>query len=319
MQASKQITRILIVGGDQDQAMKIVATLGNLGTRYMVEVVESGTEALELISSQTYRLVISDFRLPGMNGLDLAQSIRELAPETQVVLMGNDDVEGLDERADDLLLGGVVEKPISDDQVRAIVRHAIGQTGRLDPSRLDDGGSIDGVPSILERLLAKSGAWCVFLLSSSGYPVEMAGATADLDIPGLGALIAANFSASAELARMLGSRSVFKSSFLEGPDYNIHAYDINGGFFLAVIFGAQVKPGAVLFFAKQAAAKIAPLLADRTSGDGLENDLEAQLEAGFDELLASSDEEALKSFDEAVKAGLISPDPGPGAPDDPAE
>ena len=46
-----------------------------------VATAESGAAGLDLLQRRSVRLVIVDFRMPGMNGLEFIQRARELAPE----------------------------------------------------------------------------------------------------------------------------------------------------------------------------------------------------------------------------------------------
>src|SRR6185295_15116162 len=87
------------------------------------------------------------------------------------------------------------------------------------------------------------------------------------------AFVAANFLAVTELASLLGdNESIFKSSYYEGSKYNIYAYDINGEFLLAVVFGTQGKPGTTWFYTKQTGTTLAGLLhqASKSAVDDVE-------------------------------------------------
>lgn len=48
---------------------------------------ENGFEALERLSSEPIDLVVTDIRMPGLNGFDLVRAVRELAPSTPVVVI----------------------------------------------------------------------------------------------------------------------------------------------------------------------------------------------------------------------------------------
>lgn len=52
-----------------------------------VTMAASGEEAISLLSKQHIDLVISDYKMPGMNGLDLLSRIKELAPTTKRALI----------------------------------------------------------------------------------------------------------------------------------------------------------------------------------------------------------------------------------------
>jgi len=65
-----------------------------------VTLVESGKEAIELYRDRHFPLVITDYKMPGMNGIELMQEIQKMYPPCQVILTtGFEDksiiVEGL--------------------------------------------------------------------------------------------------------------------------------------------------------------------------------------------------------------------------------
>lgn len=54
---------------------------------HMVVAVSSGTEALQKIGKQEFELVLTDLMLPGMNGIELLEHIKEIQPSTQVIVI----------------------------------------------------------------------------------------------------------------------------------------------------------------------------------------------------------------------------------------
>jgi DNA-binding NtrC family response regulator len=67
-------------------------------------------EALEhfTMNKKRYALVLSDYRMPGLNGLDLLRKIKALNPSVRTVLMSAFDVEG-----DDILRKYLIEEIIN--------------------------------------------------------------------------------------------------------------------------------------------------------------------------------------------------------------
>ncbi len=83
------MTKILIVE-DEPASLKILRYfLGRQG--YKTAGAKDGLEALELFSQSRYDLVLSDLKMPRMDGLALAQRILSTIPLTPCFLMTADD------------------------------------------------------------------------------------------------------------------------------------------------------------------------------------------------------------------------------------
>ena len=54
---------------------------------FTVDAVASGPEALDLLSKQAYQLMLTDIKMPGMNGVELLQKAKEDFPDLCVVMM----------------------------------------------------------------------------------------------------------------------------------------------------------------------------------------------------------------------------------------
>ncbi len=77
--------RILVV----DDELSIRISLGDLLKRdgYQVEVAESAESALEMLKAQSFDLLMVDVKMPGMDGLEMLERVREDDPDTTVVVM----------------------------------------------------------------------------------------------------------------------------------------------------------------------------------------------------------------------------------------
>ena len=312
MKNNVQPKQVLVVDDEFEVAAALVENLESLGDNYKVEMVNSAEEALTKVRNERYDLLITDYKMPDMNGLDLARAVRIVSPDTQVILMTAYGTTDIRNTVKDLELGGYIDKPFTMAQILKVVKRAVEYTQGEDPFRSGETSLEKSVDEHLKNLLADTNAICVLLLSSGGYLIETAGITKGLNAPGAGALVAANFVASAALAKLLGSNSTFKSSYHEGPDYNIYAYDINGELLLAVIFRSKVKPGAVWHYAKQTATTLAPLVEEQPQEIGdLSEDLSEVMDEEFEQLIdVGGDKDdggySLMSIEEAVASGLVS-------------
>ena len=78
---------ILIVDDDQDTLKFVAEKISKLGPT--VYTATCGAEALKLIEEQIdgLDLLLSDVMMPGMSGIELAESLAVKTPETKVILM----------------------------------------------------------------------------------------------------------------------------------------------------------------------------------------------------------------------------------------
>ncbi len=71
----------------------------------------NGIEALEIFLRHRPEIILSDFQMPGMNGLHLAQKIKEIEPQTQIVIMSAFDSSDLFVKAIEIGVNFFVQKP----------------------------------------------------------------------------------------------------------------------------------------------------------------------------------------------------------------
>jgi two-component system sensor histidine kinase/response regulator len=91
-----------------------------------VDTCDSAVAALERIETQDYDAIVTDIKMPGMDGLALLAQIRERRPSTPTLLITGHGEEDLAARA---LEGGAydyISKPIDRDQFIESLKRAIG-------------------------------------------------------------------------------------------------------------------------------------------------------------------------------------------------
>ena len=112
--------RILVVEDEEELAAVIVEALED--ESYAVDKAGTGDEADELMFVNPYDLVVLDWTLPGLSGIELLRRWRSAGSEVPVLMLTarrevGDRVDGLDTGADDYLT-----KPFSFDELLARVR-----------------------------------------------------------------------------------------------------------------------------------------------------------------------------------------------------
>jgi sigma-B regulation protein RsbU (phosphoserine phosphatase) len=113
---------VLIV--DDSRAQRRLLTVSLLKSGYRVTEAASGDEALALCLETDFDIVISDWVMPGLSGIDFCRAYRALPRERYgyfILLTSNSDkadvADGLDGGADDFLT-----KPVNPDELRARLR-----------------------------------------------------------------------------------------------------------------------------------------------------------------------------------------------------
>ena len=114
--------RILIVD-DETEITEILADL--LSADYDCSRAGSAEEALTRLREDEFQLVISDITMPGMSGLDMIPHVKELAPDTVVVMISG--MQTVESAIGALRLGAFdyLMKPFDLRQVEAVVKRAL--------------------------------------------------------------------------------------------------------------------------------------------------------------------------------------------------
>jgi hypothetical protein len=193
------------------------------------------------------------------------------------------DTTELRGQAEEMELSGYLGKPFSVPQIIETVQRIVTQTHEAKNKKSIESPVLSQVVyEYLKTLHAKTGAYCVLLLNSEGRLLRVVGQVDHKRTARLAMFIAANFLAVAKLTTLLDDDgSDFRSIYHEGSKYNIYAYDVNGLFFLAVVFGTAAKPGTVWLYTKETASVLAPLLEPAAGA----SDSDTSVADEFDDLL----------------------------------
>ncbi|TNE92108.1 MAG: sigma-54-dependent Fis family transcriptional regulator [Deltaproteobacteria bacterium] len=79
------LRRILVIDDDSSNQVTLERLLSREG--YEVRKAGSGREGLELFRQQPVDLVLTDFKMPGMSGIDVLRAVRTLDPDVEVLVM----------------------------------------------------------------------------------------------------------------------------------------------------------------------------------------------------------------------------------------
>jgi DNA-binding response OmpR family regulator len=111
--------KLLLVEDNQRLAERISY---HLGKSYVIDVVESGEDALERIRSINYGVILLDLGLPGISGLEVCKNMRLLKFNNPIlVLTGNAEMTDRISLLDSILMNFAQESQLLDaDRTEAI-------------------------------------------------------------------------------------------------------------------------------------------------------------------------------------------------------
>lgn len=115
-------TKILIV----DDEPNVLKSLSRLLKQYEPITAGSGEEALLLAETRVFDLVISDYRMPGMNGIDFLILFKRMQPDAvRIVLTGFADLEGAQHAINEAQVFRFINKPWSNLEILNVVENGL--------------------------------------------------------------------------------------------------------------------------------------------------------------------------------------------------
>lgn len=144
--------RILVADDDEGIVDVLTELLADEG--YEVESVSSGTAVLEKISGdQNYSLLLVDLQMPGVNGLELLEKLRDTENPTPVIMITGHGTSSIAIRAIQMGAYDYLTKPFDIDEVLARVRRLFERQALASRVR-----SLEERAELRERMIGRSPA-----------------------------------------------------------------------------------------------------------------------------------------------------------------
>jgi two-component system response regulator PilR (NtrC family) len=145
--------KILVV--DDEKSMREILEIFLKSENYDVSTADNGEKAIEAIKNDIFDLVITDMKMPKVGGLEVLKHIKQISPDTVVVII---TAFGTTESAVEAMKLGAydyIQKPFQMDDIRLVVKNA------LEKQRLQKDVSIlkeQLKPPSLENIIGKGPA-----------------------------------------------------------------------------------------------------------------------------------------------------------------
>jgi CheY-like chemotaxis protein len=125
---SKDNERILLVDDETELVESGIRVLRWMG--YQVQGATDPVEALEMIRDQPHEfdLIISDYSMPQMNGIQLAEEIKRINPGIPIILLSGYSSDVPKKQIKATLINGFITKPISKNELAAVIRKVLDES-----------------------------------------------------------------------------------------------------------------------------------------------------------------------------------------------
>ncbi len=117
--------RILVV--DDEQAVRDLLARTLTMADYDVDAAPDGASAVERLHAVEYDLLITDLKMPGMDGLSVIREARRIAPDLPVIIITGYSTEASAIEAINLGVAGYVTKPFRLPRILAATARALGE------------------------------------------------------------------------------------------------------------------------------------------------------------------------------------------------
>jgi len=122
------VSALLVVDDEEDIRISLAALIHMALPDVVVETAGSGEDGIAALAEHDFDVVLSDFKMPGMNGVEFLEVVRRNAPRAETVLMTAFPITQIDtQRLPGLT---VIAKPFNIEQMVEMVSTSLAHATR---------------------------------------------------------------------------------------------------------------------------------------------------------------------------------------------
>ena len=253
--------RILIVD-DEESVLTILKTSLTLSDGdYQVITASSGDEALDQLHQFDFDLVVTDYLMAGLDGLELMAEVKVLQPHARMIMISAYGTDELESEADGLQVYRYLEKPIEIDTFRSVVKEALGGDPQnqaaadaqpVEPTSLP----FENIES-LTQLQKEVSARCVLVTDMAGRIIAQSGDLNELKLEILTVSLSQGFDKLMQAGKSIDNEAdAVNLAYRESKLHNMYAVSIGQDYLLVLIIDRgeySNRLGTVWFYARQTA------------------------------------------------------------------
>ena len=251
-------SRILVVDDEERTRTYICDGLSALGITDQARGVATAEEALAEADREPIDLVISDVRMPGLNGLDLARYLHQSHPTTRVILITGYSTRDIERTAVALSVEALLKKPFALDQLGEAVRNALRLKRPSQPAIIPT-ASEESIPRQIKLIQRDTGAQWIGLMNASGKVIMDTGANDELST----LLTQIEYQGWSPMIASISDQTGPCFLYVEGQPYDVYITSLDRSHCLIMIYDRRWQTsriGAVWLSARHAMQTLTGLL-----------------------------------------------------------
>jgi len=198
----RALRKVLVVDDDPVVGKSFDRVLTEKG--YAVITAANGQEALNKLATEDYDVVFTDIRMPGMDGIEVAERVRQKRPWIPVVIITGYGTPANEAKAKEAGVSAFIHKPLSPEMIEGSTRQAL-----LENDATEAAGPVDvaarqaevqPAPATVQETVAPNTAWLALKTVGLMLAAPFIGLAYIIALPflGLGALLWLGASAMAK-------------------------------------------------------------------------------------------------------------------------
>ena len=256
---------ILIVDDDPSILLVLQNSLKLMGSEYQIVTASDGFTALDHLYKQRFDLVITDYYMSQMDGLELMEAVRHAQSDARQIMVSAYLTNSVQAEAERLEVYKLLHKPLDINAFRQIVEEALTEPQEKQPSvtALSD-QTHQEIDDLLTQLRRDVSAQCIFLTDPTGCLIARTGDTGQLSIETITSLLGGGMASLLEVGRVLDNDpDAINLAYHEGSREYLYAVNIGSELLLTIIINRgrfNSKLGSVWYYTRQVALKLQDVL-----------------------------------------------------------
>ena len=291
--------RILIVDDEESILSVLKRGIEKINPGYDVMTCTDGHSALQKLHTTQFDLVVTDYRMAGMTGLELLTEAKRVSPKTQVIMITAFGDDALEAEARKQQAYDYLTKPLELNEFRNVVSKALGNLAISRPGILVlSDQRYQEISQLVKSLSQDIGALSVFLTDSSGHMIVQDGVVEDIPVGEISSLLSGSMAGLTEAGVLLDKDSdTVNMNYREGVHHNMYAINVGRNLLLIILIeqnSYSSKLGSVWYYAHRAAVSLKKAFEEKSDAsniqifdDNFEDALGDELDdlLGLDELM----------------------------------